>query len=104
MKIDVAYTPEFEQVYLAYPRHVGKAAAARSYAKAIRSGVDHAVILQAVRAFAASPAGRAGIYTPHPATWLNNRRWEDDQREWSRGQQKTRPGEYGEGGFCVPVS
>jgi hypothetical protein len=39
-----------------------------------------------VQAFARSPAGQAGDYTPHPASWFNAQRYLDDEREWHKGE------------------
>lgn len=78
------YDPVFEQAYIAFPRHVGKDAAARAWKSAIRKA-EPGVILAAVVAFASSPAGRMGRLTPHMSTWLNAGRWQDDPVEWHRG-------------------
>lgn len=80
-----------EAIYQAYPRHVGKAKALIAIRKAVqditgRNGVSDpaAWLLSRVKAFAASRAGQAGKYTPHPATWFNGDRFDDDDREWNR--------------------
>lgn len=78
-----AYSKAFEQAYQAYPRHVAKGAAAKAWDKAIKRE-DASVILAAVVAYAASPAGRSGRFIPHFATWLNADRWTDDRSEWLR--------------------
>lgn len=80
-----------EQIYQAYPRHVGKAAALRKIDQVLaelakRSGIDNPVawLLARVQAFAQSPAGRAGQFTPHPATWFHKGKYDDDDQEWAR--------------------
>lgn len=78
------YDAAFEQAYAAYPRHIGKDAAAKAWKAAI-AREQPTVILAAVVAFASSPAGRLGRLTPHFSTWLNAGRWQDDQTEWRRG-------------------
>ncbi len=79
-------------IYTAYPRQVGKAAALKAITAAIerlkaegRTLRDAQVLLyQATVAFAQSPAGNSGEFTPHPATWFNKGRYEDDRSEWQR--------------------
>lgn len=88
---------DVERVYAPYPRHVGKAKALDAIRKAvIRLGtgkdvpaMDYAAALvylrKAVERYARSPAGNAGNYTPHAATWFNQERYFDDEREWQHG-------------------
>lgn len=84
-----------EAIYSAYPRKVGKAAAVKAINAAFQRlcrgenpqlAVDHAedFLLEAATAFAKSPAGNKGTYTPHPATWFGAGRYLDDPREWFR--------------------
>lgn len=70
-------------IYNAYPRKVGKAAALKAILAALRKE-RFDILLEATGKFAASPAGRRGAYTPHPATWFNHERWLDDTTEWER--------------------
>jgi len=71
-----------------YPRKVAKPAALKAYARAIASlkaehdGTADQWLLARTRQFAQSPAGQAGRYCPHPATWLNQERFNDDPQEW----------------------
>lgn len=82
-----------EEIYQAYPRHVGKRAALAAIRKALTeiSGDGDfqdddpiAWLLTQVRSYAASPAGRQGQFTPHPTTWMAGGRYNDDQAEWQR--------------------
>jgi uncharacterized protein YdaU (DUF1376 family) len=85
-----------ERVYQAYPRKVGRAKAVAEIlraAQSIQSGKDgvkleeaeaFAFLLGKVTAFAASAAGQAGEFTPHPATWFHQGRYLDDPKEWGR--------------------
>lgn len=63
----------FEDFWAAYPRRVGKAAARRSWEKAMKVTTPD-VIGAALRA-AEWPEDPQ--YIPHPATWLNQGRWDD---------------------------
>lgn len=76
-----------------YPRKVGKSDAEKAYqrvSKAIKDrppeqglGGDapHAFLLERVKAFAASPTAN-GEFCPHPTTWLNAGRYDDDPQAW----------------------
>ncbi len=66
----------FCRFWRAYPRRVGKIAAERAWANATKIASANAIIA-AAEAFA--PTGEAqGKFCPHPATWLNQGRWEDE--------------------------
>lgn len=74
------FPPGFDRFWSAYPRKVAKGQAAKAFA---RLRADEALIgrmLAAVRQQSASEAWRkdGGQFIPHPATWLNGRRWEDE--------------------------
>ncbi|MDE2470662.1 MAG: hypothetical protein KGL35_18440 [Bradyrhizobium sp.] len=64
----------------AYPRKVAKASAAKAFAKI---NPDDALLTRMLAALAVHVASEQwrrddGRYIPHPATWLNQRRWEDE--------------------------
>ncbi len=69
----------FDAFWLRYPKKIAKGAAEKTWAKLRPDEVLQAAILQAIDAQAASPAWLkdAGQFIPNPATWLNQRRWED---------------------------
>lgn len=83
-------------IYGAYPRKVGRGAAIEKIKRAIQkiaegecgqrmSLGDAAKFLHEIVAiYARSPAGNAGEYTPHPATWFNQSRYMDDAKDWNR--------------------
>lgn len=89
--------PDLEGIYAEYPRKVGKSGALKAISRAfdrLVSGQDgqklepeaaNAFLRMTTQRFARSPAGRAGEFTPHPATWFNNSRYLDDPSEWQRG-------------------
>ena len=80
----VLYQQQFEAWWAVYPRRVQKAAAAKAYQQALRR-TDAVTLLEATRVFAVSPKGQ-GEFCPYPSTWLNQSRWEDDQREWQEAR------------------
>lgn len=64
----------FAEFWQAYPRKVGKLAAQRAYAKALKIATAEQ-ILATVRRVQWSPEVR---FIPHPASWLNSGRWMDE--------------------------
>lgn len=68
----------FDDFWKAYPRKVGKKAAKTAWLKAVKSGVSPEVILNALMKQKESGIWRETRYTPHPATWLNQGRWDDE--------------------------
>ncbi|CAM3885007.1 hypothetical protein [Roseateles saccharophilus] len=70
----------FADFWAAYPRKVGKADALKAFGK-LQAGPELvAMLVQAVQRQRASEQWQrdGGQYVPHPATWLNGRRWEDE--------------------------
>ena len=80
-----------EQIYAAYPRKVGKQGAVKAIQRAATRHPMPA-LLQAVIAYATAvkawPASEKQ-YVPHPQTWFNQGRYEDDPKEWQRGTATT---------------
>jgi len=70
---------EFEQFWNLYPRKVGKKAAKRSW-DAAKDKPSLSVMLAAVSISSSSSdwIKDHGKYIPHPATWLNHGRWDDE--------------------------
>lgn len=85
-------------IYAQYPRKVGKANAITAIVKAINGGADPRVLLRAVKAYSSAvnkwPDDQRH-FAPHPATWFNQARWEDDPAEWAAqgGNPKAKNGE-----------
>lgn len=70
----------FEEFWQAYPRKEGKANALKAFSKALPLSADgtRGIIAGVLRAKTSEQWLRdGGAYIPHPATWLNGRRWED---------------------------
>lgn len=70
----------FGRFWEAYPNKTGKGAAEKAYAKAIRFMSGHDPPGQLLDAVARAKLGRqwGEGFVPNPATWLNQRRWEDE--------------------------
>jgi DNA-binding transcriptional ArsR family regulator len=76
--IEAAPEPTFEDFWKAYPRHEGRAAAARAFTKAAQL-VPAAQLVAAATAYRDHPdRNRNAKYLPHASTWLNGQRWDDE--------------------------
>lgn len=71
------YSNEFEEFWDIYPRRTGKKAAAKAYRSALKD-TDADTLNAAAKAYASSMAGKDQKFIPHPTTWLNQGRWEDE--------------------------
>ncbi len=69
--------PEFDLFWEMYPRKVGKKAARLAYSKAVGSNGSVEILTGAQR-LANDPNLPEPRFIPHPATWLNEGRWEDE--------------------------
>ena len=70
----------FEAWWKVYPRRVSKGSARKAYLTAL-SKTSHERLLQAAQSFAKAKEaeGTEERYIPHPTTWLNGERWEDER-------------------------
>jgi len=95
------------EIYEAFPLKVGKPKALVAIRKAMEE-VPASRLLELTKTFAASrPPGTP--FTPHPTTWYNQKRYEDDPATWVPGDLgKTAPpkssGEFCEGWMNKPAS
>ncbi len=84
-----ATPPGFDAFWDEYPRRVGKQAAIKAWAKAVKNTSPVAILGGALRL--AQDPNREDQFTPHPATWLNEGRWEDDPLPDRTQTARTRP-------------
>jgi len=70
---------QFEQFWNVCPRKIGKGAARKAYASAIKK-IAPDVLLNEMRRYASSRKGTDEKFTVYPATWLNQERWADGQK------------------------
>lgn len=77
----------FEKFWSAYPRKVGKGAAEKAFKKYKPDDTLLSVMLSALSAQKRSEQWikENGKFIPYPATWLNQRRWEDAPEERESG-------------------
>lgn len=72
------YTGDFLQFWAAYPRKEGKGAAWRSW-KRLPPSLDRVLSALAWQCLTEQWRKDGGAYVPHPATYLNACRWEDEK-------------------------
>jgi hypothetical protein len=78
----VSSSSQVEEIYAAYPKKVGRPAALR----AIRRALDKCTfdfLLERTRLFART-CNSPAEYIPHPSTWFNQERFNDDPSTWRR--------------------
>lgn len=71
------FTEDFDTFWKAYPKKVGKGAAEKAWQK-LKPNLT--VVLEAIEAHKQTDQWSKdnGQFIPHPATWLNQKRWEDE--------------------------
>lgn len=70
-----------ERLWNAYPRRENKGQAIKAIIKAMVS-TPFPELLAAVEEYANAKRGEDPQFIPHPATWFNARKWEDDRSTW----------------------
>lgn len=68
---------EFDQFWEQYPRKVGKLAAQKAFSRATKLTTVE-TINSALRNLQKEMRGKDQQFIPHPATWLNQGRWDDE--------------------------
>jgi len=71
-----------EEIYAEYPRNVGKAKAIPSIVSALKETKDFNRVLARTKQFAELTADREREFIPHPTTWFNQHRYNDNPDEW----------------------
>jgi len=74
---EAALADEFERWWQHVPRKVGRKAAWKAF-KSARQEAGFDTLISAIQAFAKHVDGKEKRYVPHPATWLNQGRWMDE--------------------------
>lgn len=73
-----------EKVYTLYPRKVGKPSAIKAIIRASKE-TDFPVLCEKTEAYSKACIGKDPQYIPHPATWFNQQRYNDDPATWGNG-------------------
>ena len=86
------YIYPFDDFWAAYPKKKAKEAARKAWAKLKPDEALGKAIIQAVDQAKNTPQWKKenGQYIPHPATYLNGRRWEDEGNE-ANGKNTNHP-------------
>ena len=71
------YTPGFRSFWSLYPKRIGKGAAFLSWKRSGCESISE-VVVKAVREQLPYLNREGGQYRPLPATWLNQKRWQDE--------------------------
>lgn len=90
-QVDPELTERFERFYSAYPKKMNKASAVKAFNKLKPNEELLQTMLNAIEAQQKSIQNWKkdnGQFIPLPATWLNNRRWEDDIQIQDSGGKK----------------
>lgn len=72
------YAPEFEAFWREYPRKIGKGSAYKAWGK-LKPPLEICLSTLKWQKKTDQWLRDNGQYIPHPATWLNQRRWEDEE-------------------------
>ncbi len=70
-----------EEIYQHYPKKVGKPQALKAIRKSL-SKMDPESLLEKTKAFALARKDEDHQFTPNPATWFNQERYNDDPQTW----------------------
>lgn len=73
----ISDSDDFKLFYDAYPRHIGRKAAEKAWAKAVTEA-EPSVIIEAAGRYADKRRYEDPRFTKHPATWLNQGCWTDE--------------------------
>lgn len=86
----------FDEFWDAYPRKVGKKKARAKFAAAVKAAGDVQRVIDGARRLAADPnlperSDPDWRFVPHPTTWLNEGRWDDEEPLPSRAPSRQVP-------------
>jgi len=84
---------DFEVFWQTWPkgRRIGKGAARKAFLAAVAKGAPSRRIIEAAQLYAntCQMISKESQFIPHPATWLNQERWEDDQEAAPQVRSRT---------------
>lgn len=91
------YMANFDRFWSVYPKKINKEAARKAWLKIKDSDSLVETMIQSLEKAKASRDWQKeqGKFIPHPATWLNNKRWEDEiDGSYGTSQKSDEGGEY----------
>lgn len=68
----------FDEFWSMYPRRVSKRDSRKSWDREMRRGTSPLEIIEGLRKQLPDLMAREPQFRPHPSTWLNQGRWEDE--------------------------
>lgn len=77
----------FDKFWSVYPRHEGKQAAVKAFDKLKPDDTMLETMVNAILKQKRTDQWSDPRYIPHPATWLNGRRWEDEPAKANGGKR-----------------
>jgi len=100
VKIDIG----FESFYKLYPRKTNKPGALRAWKKIKPDAALRPRIMDRLKTFIAIDWSRTEPnYIPHPATWLNGRRWEDQIIQPATPKRGEASDDWDESQLTIPI-
>lgn len=84
----------FDKFWSVYPRHEGKENARKAFAKLKPDDAMLETLINAILKQKQSDQWADPKYIPHPATWLNGHRWEDEPVKASKGGKRVLAQQY----------
>lgn len=76
------YENQAQVIYLEYPRQVAKKKALVAIKESLKRAKDFNKVLARTKLFAELTSEREREFIPHPTTWFNQDRYNDDPDEW----------------------
>ena len=83
----------FDKFWELYPRHVSKAAARKAFGRQIKTMTAFERAMEALGHQRPAMMLNQSQFRPHPATWLNQERWDDEDEESPGIRQELNGGE-----------
>ena len=77
-------------IYDLYPKKVGRPKAIQSILRALKE-FEASFLKERTSLFAKSRIGQDPQFTPHPTTWFNQHRFNDDPNTWANKSGSNRP-------------
>ena len=84
----------FDKFWIVYPRHEGKENARKAFVKLKPDDAMLETLINAILKQKQSDQWADPKYIPHPATWLNGHRWEDEPVKASKGGKRVLAQQY----------
>ena len=76
--VRIEYSTDFEKFWTVYPKKTGKGAAFTSWKKNGHPPLDQVIAIIQLASRSPKWLEQNGRFIPNPATWLNQKRWDDD--------------------------